>query len=333
MFDTIQERLQFISGFIKEKKIQEENNDFPTSLYPYTDFSDTLTFAPMTTNAFHSYCNIYRDYADERTNNFLDKAYVIKRENDRYICGMRELHDTQEKAQRAEVQNLMSSMEAHADEFTLEPYMLTLTLTNEELKSKSSNVSFLEHATVVYDQVKILRYFMKLIYSDRLTKYKMPNFFWMRMLEFTKIGNAHLHEALYIKRDNLIDMIELIGRKWLDFPLVGRTHLTVDPRSWKEISRKLEYKRISTNEYLLVDYSHVKFFEKGHQDAGKGFIIRVLTKRKESNKQSKKAVSRYIMKYLLKTRSSEHTKASLQRAVFSFLRINHLVSNGEYCFH
>ncbi|MCK9492530.1 MAG: hypothetical protein M0Q24_10615 [Sulfurimonas sp.] len=321
MFKTIKTRLNFVSGYIDNQKYNQEKKDF-LSLYTYTNFPDNLTAININTSNFHRNCIIYRNYADEQNESFINKAYIRKRETGEFICSLKTLHDAKQIELKAEVQNIMSSIEAHNKEFTLKSYMLTLTLSSEELKKLESKMSFLEHSKMIYEQVSTLRYFMKLLYSDRLTKYRMDNFFWMRMLEFTKIGNAHLHEALYIKEKNLLDMINLIGRKLLDFPLLGRTHLTVDSKSWGKISNELKYKKISKNEYLLLSYSHENFFDKGHENAGKGFIIRVLTLKKETKEQSKSSVSRYIMKYLLKTRSNDETKFGLQRAVFSFLRIN-----------
>jgi len=235
---------------------------------------------------------------------------------------MREIQEQKDKEAQAEIQNFMASTEAHCKEYNLKSYMLTLTLSSEELKESSSYISLYEHSKLAHNQVSLLRYFMKIIYSDRLVKYHLNNFFWLRMLEFTKIGNAHLHEALYLEEKSLISVIKLIGRKLIVYQKIGRTHLTVNEISWKKIQKDLHYKKISKNEYLLLDYSSSNFFNKGKDGAGQGFIIRVLTKRKNEQANKRSAVSRYIMKYLLKTRKNDKTKASIQRAVFSFLKIN-----------
>lgn len=319
MFNTIKKRLDFVASLIpKNLKIETKAS---SSLYTYENFSDILQSKLLSNKEFHNYCSKYRDYADDNNNKFLDRAYLKNLSNGKFVCTMRELHDSKQKSQKAEVQNIISSTEAHANEFNLMPFMLTLTLSSEELKDHNTNVCFLEHCQIIYDQVSILRGFTKAIYSDRLTKSGMPNFFWMRMLEFTKKGNAHLHEALYIEKANLIKVIKLIGRRLMDFPKIGRTHLTVDYKSMSGILDNFEYKKIGKNEYLLLDYASSDFFEKGSSGAGKGLIIRVLTKRKKDKKQTKSSVLRYIMKYLLKTRNNEFTKETMQRAVFGFLRI------------
>ncbi len=321
MFETILPRLNFVANTLGSNKYNQKKEAF-SSLYPYAAFPDKLSSVLISTYRFHNSCITYRNFADDNNETFIKKAYIQNKSTGKFICRLKDLHDAKKLERKAEVQNIMSSIEAHNKEFDLKSFMLTLTLDSNELKDKKANMSFLEHSKIIYDQVAILRYFMKLLYSDRLTKYKMDNFFWLRMLELTKIGNVHLHEALYINENNILEMIKLIGRKILKFTSMGRTHLTIDFKSWNKISKDLEYKQISKNEYLLLDYSHINFFDKGHKNAGKGFIIRVLTKKKETKKQSKSSVSRYIMKYLLKTRSHDNRKFYLQRAVFSFLRIN-----------
>ena len=230
MFETIKPRLNFVANTLGSNKYNQKKEDF-SSLYTYDNFPDNLSSIKINTYAFHQACIMYRNTADENNESFIKKAYVQKKSNGKFVCSLKDLHDAKQIELKAEIQNIMSSTEAHGIEFNLKAFMLTLTLDSNELKDKEAHMSFLEHSKMIYEQVSVLRYFMKLLYSDRLTKYKMNNFFWIRMLEFTKIGNVHLHEALYINENNILDMINLIGRKLLKFPSIGRTHLTVDSKS------------------------------------------------------------------------------------------------------
>lgn len=159
----------------------------------------------------------------------------------------------------------------------------------------------------------------KIVYSDRLIKDRIKNFFWMRVLEFNKKGNIHLHKALYIEEKDLVAYIILLGKKLLKYQYMGRSHLTINTKIWSRISENFSYKEIAKNEYLLLKHSNKDFFKSYKKGAGKGLIIEVRSE--ETKHQYIRGVSRYISKSLLNDQNNESNHGEYNKAVFSFLRI------------
>ena len=283
------------------------------SLY---DFSDIALSTPISTELFHSLAINHRELSDNSQEEWASNSTLYDL-NGKEVCSMSSIIEGNKKSSKAELQNFMQSVEVYKQDNGLSSYMLTLTLRGTELKRGHTQMPFFDHANMINNQVAMLRYFMKMIYSDRLTKYNMGEWMWMRMLELTKVGNIHMHEALFFDRSILVKYIRLIILKMEQLPFVGRSHMVIGEDDWSIVYRAFpEAVYLGEGEWVLEP--GLTFFDKSHPDAGIGFIIKVLDSHSKHTKSNKSSATRYIMKYLLKTKEKE---ATAHRSVFSFFNI------------
>lgn len=307
----------------KLDKLNIQIGELRDHLVSLSTLSDTFIGKKVSVNYFNTVIKDLRDKLDENAQAWADNSSLISKLTGESVS-MSNVLDKKVEIKSAELQNFKSSTGMYVKENNLDTLLLTATIDSEYQKSEDKEYSFYDQCNYAADQAADLRHFMRTIYDDRLTKNgKLGKWFWLRMLEFTKQYNYHLHEAIYINPDHVVPFISLAFKKWRMNEKIGRTHIVMSQNQFDNLrdsglfkTKRLNSKDDRSVEYLIDlddldgDTYFDKFLTKG--SGGRGFIIRILTL-KNDVKASDAAMS-YVMKYVLKTLNPKGERDAEKRA-------------------